>query len=341
MSEKHLNDTELFQKCQRYGANAKFWRQKFLGLLPEVNKRRLYEKKGFSSIFVFAAKLGGISEKQVRIALNLKEKFATKPALQALLISGEVSINKLARVASIATAENEEALAAQTKVLSKSALETLVRYEKFAQILISQNQIENNFQQTFETQNDYNKPTITPKSLPGHCEASLVEKSVFTNSINKDLELLKHLPENLKTRLTTMAQKGINIGELLNDLLDKHEEEIALEKAELAQQQNSKHQAAAQNIAQIDGQVVLPPAKPTKPSRHIPIKIRRLLTREHGTKCSIPNCKQPSKTLHHTQRFALAQTHNPHYLAPLCSDHHQIAHSIDQRFVAIRQTSTS
>lgn len=312
-----MSDEVLFLKCKRYGSNAKLWRQKFLGLLPDVNKRRLYEKKGFSSIFVFAAKLGGVSEKQVRLALNLKEKFATTPALQALLISGEVSINKLARVASIANVENEEALAAQTKVLSKSALETLVRDEKFAQLQNSEAELENNFQQTFEIQNDYNKPSITPKSLPGHCEAAFVENSL---SINNDLELLKHLPENLKKRLTTIAQKGINIGELLNNLLDQHEEEIAREKAELAEKQNSK---------------------PTKPSRHIPIKIRQVLTREYGTKCSISNCHKPSKTLHHTQRFALAQTHNPHYLAPLCSDHHQIAHSIDQRFVAIRQTSTS
>lgn len=303
MSEKQLNDTELFLKCQLYGSNAKLWRQKFLGLLPDVNKRRLYEKKGFSSIFIFAAKLGGVSEKQVRLALNLKEKFTAAPALQALLISGEVSINKLARVASIATTENQEALSAQTKILSKSALETLVRDQKFAQILNKHNQIENNFQQAFKTPDIYSKPEITSKSLPG-------QRSF---SINNDLELLKRFPQNLKTRLSTMAQKGINIGELLNELLDQHEEQIAQEKTALAKQQSSKQ------------------------SRHIPIKIRRILTKEHGTKCAIYGCQKSSQTLHHTQRFALSQTHDPHYIAPLCADHHQIAHSIDSQYISVRK----
>ena len=40
-----LSDKELYRKCQYYGTAARMWRQKFIGLLPEVNKRRLYEKK--------------------------------------------------------------------------------------------------------------------------------------------------------------------------------------------------------------------------------------------------------------------------------------------------------
>ncbi len=33
--------------------------------------------------------------------------------------------------------------------------------------------------------------------------------------------------------------------------------------------------------------------------------------------------------IHHTQRFSLASTHDPHYLAPLCKEHHQLAHAVD------------
>ena len=46
-----LSDKELYRKCQYYGTAARAWRQKFIGLLPEVNRRRLYEKKGFDTIF--------------------------------------------------------------------------------------------------------------------------------------------------------------------------------------------------------------------------------------------------------------------------------------------------
>ena len=127
-----ISDEQLFQMCRRYGSQALFWRQKFIGLLPEVNRRRLYEKKGCSSIFEFAKKLAGLSEEQVRTTLNIEKRFEDKPVLRGLLVTGEVSISKLARIASVATGENQEFWAAQVKLLPKNALETLVRDEKFA-----------------------------------------------------------------------------------------------------------------------------------------------------------------------------------------------------------------
>src|SRR3989344_3847884 len=102
-----ITDEKLFQLCKTFGQRALLWRQKFIGLLPEVNRRKLYEKKGFASIFEFAARLGGVSEEQVSCALNLNKRFENKPLLKKMLVNGEVSINKLARVASVATAENQ------------------------------------------------------------------------------------------------------------------------------------------------------------------------------------------------------------------------------------------
>ncbi|MBI4994966.1 hypothetical protein HZC21_04980 [Candidatus Peregrinibacteria bacterium] len=127
-----LSDKELFKKCQMYGAAARLWRQKFIGLLPEVNRRRLYERKGFSSILEFAAKLCGLSKEQVYLTLNLEKRFENKPILKKILENGEVSINKLTRIASIATSENEEELAEKIKILPKNALETWVRDKKTA-----------------------------------------------------------------------------------------------------------------------------------------------------------------------------------------------------------------
>jgi len=86
-----------------------------VGLLPEVSKRRLWEKKGFGSIFEFAAKLAGLSQEQVRLALNLERRFSGLPVLKGLLVEGEVSLNKLARVVSIATVENEGELAEKVR----------------------------------------------------------------------------------------------------------------------------------------------------------------------------------------------------------------------------------
>jgi len=122
-----MTDQQLYEKAKFYGKNALLWRRKFMGLLPEIYKRRLFERKGFSSIFEFSFKLAGLSEKQVRQVLCLEERFEKTPLLHHLLVTGEVSVNKLERVASIATPENERELVEAVKILPKSAIETLVR----------------------------------------------------------------------------------------------------------------------------------------------------------------------------------------------------------------------
>ncbi len=120
-----ISDAELYSRCKRFGEIALKYRWKFAGLLPEVNRRRLYKKKGCESIFEFAAKLAGMSEEQVRRVLNLERKFEEMPILKNMLVGGNVSFNKLAKVASIATPENQEILANQVKLLSCRALEIL------------------------------------------------------------------------------------------------------------------------------------------------------------------------------------------------------------------------
>jgi hypothetical protein len=196
-----ISDEKLYQLCQTYGERTRFWRQKFAGLLPEVFKRKLYEKKGFSSIFEFAKKLAGLSEEQVRLVLNLERRFEETPDLKSLLVEGKVSVNKLARIVSIARPENEEFLAAQVQILSKSAVETLVRDEKFA---------EKNYEQ-----NGLQKSFFVDKSLPGQ-------------TLN--------LSSEVRQKLSELQQKGVDINNLLLEFLQKREQEIAKRKEEISNQ---------------------------------------------------------------------------------------------------------
>ena len=259
-----MTDQELYEKARLYGRNTLMWRQRFIGLLPEVERRRLYAAKGFGSMSEFAFKLAGLSEEQVRTALNLEKRFADKPTLKALLENGEVSINKLVRIQSVATVENEAFWAQQVQLLPKKALETLVRDERHE------------------------------GALPGQ---------IMPLQISVDV----------KARLEKLQEKGIDVDKLLTELLDRHEQEIAEEKA-----------AIAKDLKETD-------------SRYVAVRTQRVLEKEHGSKCSIPTCKRPSEHLHHTQTFALSRRHDPHYLAPLCKEHHTIAHSINLRVQEKRQ----
>ncbi len=269
----NITDEKLYELCKRYGTSALLWRQKFIGLLPEVNRRRLYEKKGFSSVFVFAFKLCGLSEEQVRLTLNLGKRFEDKPILKKMLENGEASINKLARVVSIATAGNEEELAEKIKILPKKALETFVRDEKYLQ-----------------NPNGSQKPLFGYKSLPGQ-------------TLNFELS------DDVKEELNKLSSKGIDVNELLREMLKQRKKKIAETKEEISE-----------NI------------KPTS-SHYISVKIKKVLKEEHGTKCSIATCNKPAKVIHHTQRFGLSQNHDPKFLAPMCEEHHVIAHSIDLQYL--------
>lgn len=290
-TETGLSDEKLFQLCKRYGEQALHNRRKFIGLLPEVRKRRLYEKKGFSSIFEFAAKLAGISNEQVRVALNLEKKFLDKPILHSLLVTGEVSANKLVRIASIATTQNEPFLATQVQCLSQKAVETLVKDEKNA---LSR-------QTEFMNADSLSEPLFDHKSLRAHSNPE---------DFLRDVKLLAKLSSEVKNKLMELADKGIDVNQIIVEALVNRDGEIRRQK---------------ETIASECGR--------TK-SRHIPKMIITVLTKEHGNKCSIAGCKRQSEHIHHTQRFALAGTHDPRYLAPLCKAHHEIAHSLDLKMIA-------
>lgn len=208
-----LTDEKLFYLCQRYGENARLWRQKFLGLLPEVFKRKLYARKGFSSIFEFAAKLAGASEEQVSRVLNLEKKFQDKPDLYRALINGEVSVNKLRKIVSIATPENQKILLEQAKILSQKAVETLTRDEKMA---------------------CSGRATRFDQQIP------ILQGLQFQLQAQTSSEQGPILSPEVKTKLLELQQKGIDINELILSALKKREEEIANIKQKLADEQKGE-----------------------------------------------------------------------------------------------------
>jgi hypothetical protein len=237
-SAERLSDEKLFSLCKNIGARALEARQKFLGLLPEVNRRELVEKlkgkswlarRGFPDIFVFAKKLAGVNDDQVRLILNLKIRFEDKPALQAMLVNGEVSANKLARVVSIATVENQEALAEQVKILPKSALETLVRDLKHSTV----NGLGEPFfglpgQTALEDCNKTGESQFFKNSEPIHGKAA-TSGELLSMKINLKLD------NDVVSELHELQGKGINISEILRKALDGRREEIVREKEKLAE----------------------------------------------------------------------------------------------------------
>ena len=68
------------------------------------------------------------------------------------------------------------------------------------------------------------------------------------------------------------------------------------------------------------------PASVKTKSRHIPARIVRYIKERTGEKCAYPRCYKPIYQLHHTERWALKQVHDPDQLRPLCKGHNEMAH---------------
>jgi len=150
------------------------------------------------------------------------------------------------------------------------------------------------------------------------------------SNLKIDLEVLEKIHE--------LQEKGIDINKLLMEMLARREEKLeerkddAARKAELAS-------VKAKTVR--DAKYVESASHKPKNSRYISVYVRRILREEFGDKCSIPVCKRQASQIHHTQRFALSGIHNPQFLAPLCDDHHKIAHSIDVKSQGVRQMAIS
>lgn len=125
-----LTDSELYKKCATLGALSLQYRKQFCGLLPEVEKRKLYHKYGMHSIYEFGAKLAGLTHETVNEVLRVHELLMDKPLLQAKLTSGEIGYTKLRPVARVATPETQKEWLEKIQTMSGKTLEMYVHEMK-------------------------------------------------------------------------------------------------------------------------------------------------------------------------------------------------------------------
>ncbi|HBB02689.1 MAG: hypothetical protein US89_C0005G0102 [Candidatus Peregrinibacteria bacterium GW2011_GWF2_38_29] len=118
--EKNLHARFTF-----YGKNSLKWKRKCTLLLPEIAKYRIWEKKGFFSIYEYAAKLAGMSHASVEAALWAMKKVEDKPELRRVI--EEKGIEIIRPIANIATQETAKFWAEKAMEMSRN---TLAAYAK-------------------------------------------------------------------------------------------------------------------------------------------------------------------------------------------------------------------
>ena len=329
---RNYSDRKLLTLCREAGRQTLYWRRKFIGYLPEVYRRGLFEKQGCSSIFEFGKKMAGLSEAQIRLALNLEKRFKDKPALRSALVDGEVSINKLTRVASIATSENDKFLAETAKVLSKSSLEVFVRdvrHRQDRQVEFLRGETveqrclgdddERGGVKCAETKNKnglferHNKA----KSLPGQ-PAEAQRRRVWRGGRENGTDLKFQLDPEITKLLNSLHKKGIDVNEILMEMLKKRDVEIVSELERVG-----KKMRLRENRRKVEGKAA---------SRYVSVQVERVLEKEFGSKCAVPNCQCESEHTHHVLPFSVVGSHDPRFMLPLCRAHHDIVHSVNMKY---------
>ncbi len=150
--------------------------------------------------------------------LQLERKFVDKPMLKEALITGEISANKLAKIAAIATVENQEILFDRAEILSCRALETLAREVRRENALEGEGEDRNGL---FETKTE--------------------GKSVHVNTFEKLENLNKlGLSDEVVGKLLELRDKGLDLNELILEFFKKREKEIEAKKLEIAREMEGK-----------------------------------------------------------------------------------------------------
>ena len=118
-------ENRIHEQFTEYGRNAKEWLRKCQMLLPLVVKYEVWKKKGFLSIYEYAAKLAGMSHSGVDETLWVMRKIEDKPALMAVV--ERKGIQSVKPVANIATLETQEYWAQNAMKMPQKVLRTFVR----------------------------------------------------------------------------------------------------------------------------------------------------------------------------------------------------------------------
>lgn len=118
-------DLQVHQQFSDYGRNAREWMRKCVLLLPEIERRQIWRKRGCSSIFEYAAKLAGMSRATVEDGLRIMKKVEEMPALKAVVESR--GINRVRPILGVATPETADFWVEKAKSMAKNTLEMYVR----------------------------------------------------------------------------------------------------------------------------------------------------------------------------------------------------------------------
>lgn len=330
-----MPDKDLFEYCRSTGLKTRMWKNRFLAALPEVEKRRLYKKRGFCSIYEFAAKLAGVSRNVVDECMRIDKKLTNKPKLKALI--SENGLNKVRIVAGIAREETQDFWVEKVKLMTKSTLETYIKELRKSHpgmvvdptSNIAQEEGQNslfNDENVISQQKDVSmldmdsEPAcgMAPDSIP----KSNCERSAFTIRIDSETELELR---KFKQKIEKERHEVVDWNTVMKEMVKKANTNSRGSSHRSRSTRSAVRDARPEAPNCVGRQTELRTAKKSKAGgRYVPAALKRQITEKYSGGCAFPGCNNPATVLHHPKRFSLQKNHDN--LKPLCEKHHELAH---------------
>ena len=304
---ERVDINELHKKFQEYGKNVRAWIRKCKMLLPQIRDEEVWRKKGFGSIYEYAAKLAGMSRASVDDALWIMDKIQDKPNLQK--VAEKKGLNCVRPVANIVTNETDTFWAEKAQKMSRHTLATYVREHKS----------EHCDPQELEDGCSFEKSRTGPSQKVRTMKSIYMKLDVKTIERMKKMKGEKEWDELLNKMLDVVEGLECGGGHEGQKVIDEGgdgtgEREVAQESGVDTQVDRNK-------------EVTKKPKPVNTGRRHVPAKIKKYVTKQTSGLCAYPGCVKPYDILHHTKRFAIDPTHDPETLKPLCKAHERLAHA--------------
>ncbi len=292
MPKINAQEKIIHEQFVQYGRNSKEWMHKCILLLPHIEKHKIWEKKGFSSIYEYAGKIAGMSRYKVNEALRILKKVEDKPELMKVVEKRGVFAVK--PVVTIATQQTAKFWAEKASVMTKNTLETYVKEIKKEQVKIE------NINGMLEPKSDsFGRPRTSEEIIFTKDSENNTQEEIFDkNSQPEQSFITMQLDPEVAQELEKLNGQNGNWNDLMKQLIQMRKEHLEEQKPESVKTN----------------------------SRHIPNKIKNFLKARNNGQCAFPACTKPAVISQHTQRWALEKVHDVDRLYGLCKEHDQIAH---------------
>ena len=134
-SLKKLSDSDLFSRLKKYRGSERVVLVKILHCINEVERRRLYVPRGYATLYEFCTDTLKYSRSSAMRRIHAARCIERFPRIEALLLSGELTLSVVSLISRILTPENIDEILSSVRGKSSRDVEMLVSRHRPEQML--------------------------------------------------------------------------------------------------------------------------------------------------------------------------------------------------------------